>query len=84
MRYNSSATDLRRIALSAAAYLKHLWDEGVYVNELLLSGPWQQEGEMRWRRTGRGAWTLDGSTPPLTPIDEPEPGVSPRRAPSSC
>jgi hypothetical protein len=40
------------------------WREGVRVQELLLSGPWEREGELHWRRE-LGRWRLVGSVPPL-------------------
>lgn len=55
-----------RLALRIAAGLAAAWREGVRVQELMLSGPWEREGELRWRRE-LGAWRLVGSTPPLVP-----------------
>lgn len=55
-----------KVALRVARGLAGAWREGVRVQELMLSGPWEQEGELRWRREV-GAWRLVGSTPPLAP-----------------
>ena len=66
MKGYSSATQQRTITITLPLLMTRLaaaWNEGVRVQELLLSGPWEREGELRWRRE-LGRWRLVGATPP--------------------
>jgi len=68
MKEHGSATHRRTITITVprlATRLAQAWRAGVRVQELLLSGPWEGEGELRWRRE-LGRWRLVGSISPFT------------------
>ena len=58
--------------------LVRAWRHGVYINELLLTTPWERDGQLRWRREPDG-WTLVGITLPAEEAGELQRGRRPGR-----